>query len=56
MEIIVFGCGKGKKCSIGLYIQPSGMTKEAFSKYVKQQENLMEEHEEVETYLEINKL
>lgn len=49
------GCGKGRKCSIGCYIMPSGMTKEQFSKYVKTQETLMEEHEEVETYLEVDK-
>lgn len=47
------GCGKGKKCSYSLYVQPSGMTKESFSEYVRKQEELMEDHSIPETYIEV---
>ena len=42
--IITAGCGKGKSCGIGSYVLPMGATKETFSKYVKEQLELMKEH------------
>ncbi len=50
---IISGCGKGKKCSIGLYILPQGLTKEEFAKLVKKQLELIEEHSQPEVYTEV---
>lgn len=50
---IEMGCGKGKKCSIGLYILPQGLTKEEFSRLVKKQLELMEDHAIPEKYIEV---
>lgn len=31
--VLVAGCGKGKSCRIGLYVQPYSSTRDQFSKY-----------------------
>ena len=50
---IEYGCAKGQKCNIGCYILPFAGSKEAFTKYINTQEDLINEHSKVDTYIEV---